>query len=267
MSVVAAVSMVRDEADVVEATVRQMASQADFLIVADNRSVDGTREILDSLATELPLTVVDEPQRAYYQAQTINALAARAAERGAEWILPFDADEWCFSPLGRLGDVLAERPEEIVFATSHTHVATGEDAAGEADPIRRLGWRRPDPDPLPKVACRVLPGMTISQGNHVAEYGRRVARTRGQYAIRHFPYRSPEQFERKIENGAAAIAATAFVDPICEHWRGYGVTLREGGAEALRGAFHEHHYREDPRAELVRDGEVLPPLVYDPVPR
>jgi glycosyltransferase involved in cell wall biosynthesis len=266
VTAVAAVSMVRDEADIVESTVRQMASQVDFLIVADNRSVDGTREILDSLATELPLSVVDEPQRAYYQSQTINALAGQAAEKGAEWIVPFDADEWCFSPHGRLGDVLAERPEALVFAASHIHVPTSEDAAEEPDPIRRLGWRERSPDDLPKVACRVLPGMTISQGNHVARYGRRVTQTRGQFAIRHFPYRSPEQFERKIRNGAAAIAATAFVSPICAHWREYGIAFKEGGSAALRRAFRERHYRDDPRAELIVDGEALPPLIFDPAP-
>jgi glycosyltransferase involved in cell wall biosynthesis len=245
--------------------VRQIADQVDFLIVADNRSVDGTREILDSLAAELPLSVVEEPQPGYYQSQTINALATQAAERGAEWIVPFDADEWCFSPHGRLGDVLAERTEALVFAASHSHVPTSEDIAVEPDPIRRLGWREQNPDKLPKVACRVLPGMTISQGNHVASYGRRVARTRGQFAIRHFPYRSPEQFEHKIRNGSAAIAATAFVSPICAHWREYGIALREGGSEALQRAFHERHYRDNPRAEIVVDGEALPPLVFDPV--
>ena len=40
------VSMVRDEADVIEGTLRHMADEVDELIVADNGSVDGTTDIL-----------------------------------------------------------------------------------------------------------------------------------------------------------------------------------------------------------------------------
>ena len=53
--ITAAVTMVRDEADIIETTVRHMLTQVDVVIVADNRSVDGTREILDSLPGALPL--------------------------------------------------------------------------------------------------------------------------------------------------------------------------------------------------------------------
>lgn len=258
--------MIRDEVDIVESTVRHMAAEVDFLIVADNRSVDGTREILDSLAGELPLTVVDDPQMGYYQSQTMTTLAARAAERGAEWIVPFDADEWHYSPFGRLADVLAECPQAIALAPSYTYVATAEDDPEESDAVKRMGWRERDRYPLPKVACRASPGLTINQGNHSADYGKGVARTVNKFAIRHFPYRSYEQFERKVKNGAAAMSTTALENGICIHWREYGAILAEGGRAALERVYYERHFRDDPRAEVVVDGKAQPPLVFDPTP-
>ncbi len=78
MSVVG-VSTVKDEADVVEWTLRHMADEVDSLVVADNGSRDGTREILAWLADELPLTVVDDPEVGYYQSRRITRLADEAA--------------------------------------------------------------------------------------------------------------------------------------------------------------------------------------------
>ena len=262
---VVAVAMVRDEVDIIEQTVRQMSSQVDALIVADNRSVDGTREKLDSLAGELPLVVVEESQEEHYHAHAINRLAARATGEGAEWIVPFDADEWVHSALGRLADVLAECSGEVAIAPSHMHVATARDDPDEADPLRRIGWREREAQLLPKIACRALPGLRIHDGNHFADYGRRPRFVRGRFALRHFPYRSPAQFERKIRNGAAAIAATNLGESVCFHWRRYGAILDSGGPPALERVFYERHFRQDPGAEVVVDGETLAPLVFDPV--
>src|ERR671915_471580 len=40
-----AVAVVRDEADIIEATVTRMLRQVDHVLVADNQSVDGTDEV------------------------------------------------------------------------------------------------------------------------------------------------------------------------------------------------------------------------------
>jgi glycosyltransferase involved in cell wall biosynthesis len=99
---VAAIAMVRDEADIVGSTVAHMLTQVDHVIVADNGSVDGTRDILASLDVEL----VDDPERGYYQSRKMTALAAQARAAGHDWVVPFDADEVWYSPFGRIADVL-----------------------------------------------------------------------------------------------------------------------------------------------------------------
>ena len=262
---VTAISMVRDEADIVEPVVRHMASQVDSLIVADNRSVDGTREILERLAAELPLTVLDEPREGYYQSRIVTRLARRAAERGAEWVVPFDADEWFASPQARIADLLAGRTEDILMCPSYEHVPTSADDPAEPDPIKRIAWRQRDREKWPKVICRGLPGLTIEQGSHSARCeGREAVRGVGPFTIRHFKWRSPEQFERKVRNGAAAIAATDLDDRVCNHWRSYGQVLAEGGSEALRRVFHERHFREDPSRPTIVSGVQVQGLVFDP---
>src|SRR4051812_46619587 len=85
--------MVKDEADVIEGTIRHMADEVDQLLVADNGSTDGTRDILVKLALELQFTVVDDPDPGYEQSRKMSALAELAASHGATWIVPFDADE------------------------------------------------------------------------------------------------------------------------------------------------------------------------------
>ena len=83
------ICMTRDEDDIIGPVIEKMLLQVDHIIVADNGSTDKTREILDSL----PITVVDDPERGYFQSRKMTALAHLAAEKGATWIVPFDSDE------------------------------------------------------------------------------------------------------------------------------------------------------------------------------
>lgn len=250
------ITMVRDEADVIEATVRQMASQVDHIIVSDNLSADGTREILDRLAGDLPLTVLDDPEPGYFQSEKVTHLARVAAGEGADWVVAFDADEWWMSPFGRIADLLAEHPGAVATAAVFDHVATAADP-DEADPVKRIGWRRQEPCPLHKVACRPNLPVTITQGNHGAHYPTQEP-LEEQIVIRHFPNRSVEQLVRKVRNGAAAYAATDLPFEQGQHWREWGRLLEQGGEEAIGELFREWYWSADPASD--------PSLIFDPAP-
>lgn len=238
--------MVRDEADVIEGTLRHMADEVDELIVADNGSTDGTRDILDALAKELPLTVVDDPEPAYYQSQKMSELAATAAAMGAVWVVPFDADELWVASLGRIREVLAAFDPFVTVARAvlFNHFRTAVDTA-DPDPFRAMVWRERQPGALPKVAFRWRTGAVVHQGNHgvtLPEGGH----IRNALTVRHFPYRSAAQMVTKARNGAAAYAATDLPWSEGEHWRSYGQILERHGPAGLEAVFQEHFWYLSP---------------------
>lgn len=234
------VTMVRDEADVIGGTLRHMADEVDGLVVADNLSTDDTHKILDGLELPVPLIVLDDPDPAYHQSHKMTHLARHAADHGAEWIVPFDADELWFTPEGRVADVIEASGVSIAEATLYNHFPTAVDPA-ETDPFDRIVWRQREPGALPKVAFRWHPDAVIEQGNHGVWLSSKVQRAR-LLEIRHFPYRSEAQFIRKARNGAAAYRAANLPEHVGAHWRSYGDLLERHGEEALLEVFHRYFW-------------------------
>lgn len=252
---VVAVSMVRDELDVIEGFIRHAADEVDFMLVADNGSVDGTRDVLDKLARELPLTVIDDPERAHYQSRKVSALAEQAAEMGATWIVPMDADELWIAE-DRLRTVLPELDANVAEARLFNHFPSAVDPEGD-DPFRAIVWRQAEPMALRKVAFRWEPGAVVHDGNHG------VTLPNGSVSalvleVRHFPYRTAEQFVRKARNGAEALRATDLPETTGAHWRAYGDLMDRFGEQVLHEVFAEHFWNLSP----VDAGLVLDPAPY-----
>lgn len=219
---IVAVTMVRNEADIIETTLRHTATQVDHIICADNLSTDGTSDILHRLAAELPLTVVADDDPAYLQADKMTRLALDAMNMGADWVLPFDADELFTGTNGRtVADELTAMDPHIdtVYAAGFDHIARD-------DSGRLSSWRRADPQPLPKVAFRPTADRRLAMGNHDVTGGNNRAAEALTY--RHFQYRTLEQFARKVRDGARAYEATDLPDTFGAHWR-EAATLDDGG--------------------------------------
>lgn len=257
------VAMVKDEADIIRASVANMLRQVDHVIVADNLSSDGTTEILMEMQHGQNLTVLDDREVGYWQSRKMTDLAHRALDLGARWVVPFDADEIWVSRWGTVAEVLrgCDPDYGIVLAELFDHMVTGADDPTISDPVARIGWRRTAPLELPKVACRALPGMVIEQGNHYARYPAPLRPTeQARLTVHHYPYRSVEQMIRKVRNGAAAYAETSLPPTAGQHWRQWGTWSDEQIAEA----FHVWYYRPDPPAPIRIGGDVLDGLIWDP---
>jgi glycosyltransferase involved in cell wall biosynthesis len=227
-----AVAMVRDEADIIETVVRHLLGQGvERVVIADNLSTDGTHEILERLSISHPVTVLMDRLPEYYQAEKTTLLARYAARAGAGWVIPFDADEVWLSPTGTLAEFLAACDADVVQAPMFNHVPTASDDESEPDPVLRLRWRKTEPNRLHKVAFRAQRRARLAYGNHgVSRPGRRTTGLE----IRHFPYRSEEQFVRKLRQGSAALYASDLSAQVGKHWRGLGARDDEALREAWR---------------------------------
>jgi hypothetical protein len=212
-----AVLMVKDEADIIGFTIRHLFGEGiDRILVADNGSTDETRDILDHWASTLPVTVVDDWEPGYYQADKMTALAHQAISLGAEWVLPCDADELWYANEGTIAETLAGTDADVIRAQGWDHIVTPCDPPGR-NPYRTAIHRRTYPQKLPKVAFRATPTFRLHMGNHDVDHpGRPVD---GLLALRHFQYRSREQMARKVRQGKAAYEASNLHYDYGTHWR------------------------------------------------
>lgn len=217
-----AITMVKNEMDVIESFVRHTLTFADELIVCEHQSSDATREILEKLQAEgLPVELQTEYNAAYEQAEVMCRLLAEAAARGADLILPLDADEFLLPKAP--GDVRAIletlSPERVYHLCWRFTAPTGgaEDTFLLARPLcheRQIG-----------TGYKCLVGGAIArrlqlklvQGNHTAyaeENGHRCTildEPCGLY-LAHFFWRSPEQWQSKALVTWVNIAAQFSID-------------------------------------------------------
>lgn len=230
------ISMVKDEDDFVETTIQHMLAEGvDRFLIFDNNSTDHTRTILERFPQ---VEVLDDPEVGYFQSAKMSFLAEQARNMGAEWVIPFDADEIWFRYQrdGSVADFLSHTKADVVWANTFEHPPT----ALVPSPMRAR-----DRKSLRKVAFRAWPNVWVAQGNHnVNRPGKRVVGLE----IREFQYRTLAQFARKVRNGKAAYDATDLPEGEGAHWREMGAMT---DTELLK-RWHEMVNRTD--------------TIYDPAP-
>ena len=88
--------LVRDEADIVDAQIAfHLAAGVDFVIATDNRSEDGTTDVLERYERDGRLRLLREEGDDLRQSEWVTRMARLAAtEHGADWVLNADADEF-----------------------------------------------------------------------------------------------------------------------------------------------------------------------------
>ncbi|HEX7705812.1 MAG TPA: class I SAM-dependent methyltransferase [Thermoanaerobaculia bacterium] len=215
-----AVMCVRNEADLLELNLRyHLAAGIDHFLVVDNGSTDGTTELLGRLAGELP---IDWTRRAgpFAQSELTTNLALEAWRRGADWVIPIDADEFWWSSERPLRDVLASSRAAALEVPLINFIQRREQATSCIHSLLTM-TRRPTAPRGPiadierlvasgeigfveieyptKFISRSSPALRIGQGNHSVEHpGGESGPATGVVCL-HAPIRSRAQLDVKVD--------------------------------------------------------------------
>ena len=235
MAKIAVVSMVKNEADVIESFVRHALTFAEVLLVADHRSTDGTADILAKLAAEgLPVVLERLSMVEQAQAEVVTSLMRRAfCEWQADFVLPLDADEFLLADDGQLDlrAAFGRLDTSRVYSLAWIRYALAAPEQGKAQfLLARPCVREAQAETLRKVLigreAAAVTQLTVSQGSHVAV----VAGEAGPLALvaeplmgmhlAHFPWRSAAQAASKAACGwLANVAKYSRATDIANHWR------------------------------------------------
>lgn len=276
--------MVRDEADIIAATIEHHLAQGiDHILVTDNDSVDGTREILAEYAAVAPLTVFDDPEHRKQQGAVVTRMARLAHDSlGADWVINGDADEFVvpLDPARTLRDVLDEMPRSLgAFPVPVTNLVGRMARRGSG--LRRLVHRDHRTDAQLTAAGLIAhptqntihvgcSDVEVAQGNHFTSI-EQVGEVPAELGIEvlHLPWRSIAQLLRKTENMGRGYDASPGLHPSPKHhgmrdWRRmqggaleHFLALRSPTGSELEGAGFTLDTRLLEMVEALRGDSVL----------
>lgn len=199
MTTIAVTMIARDEADIIRQNLRfHLERGVDFIIVTDNGSKDGTRELLAQLEQKNHdvVTVLDEPSPTFEYRKWMERMVALARGYGADWVLPTDADEFWFASDGNYRSELQGETTLLIAHWRNMLPVEGMTWQEFSCACEVLGYD----DWTPKVAVRANVFQWIAQGAHQAYTTPYVPLESTNLHLYHYPIRSYEQFERKVVN-------------------------------------------------------------------
>jgi hypothetical protein len=217
--------MVKNEIDIIENNIRYLQTQdIDYFYIADNMSTDGTRQVLSELQKEYEnIHIIDDNIIGYYQSIKMNKWARDCFNDGADIVIPIDADEVWYSLNNEitLGNAIRASDAEIFVAKSTDYIPKDTDDMFEENFIKRIINKKSNSDSFSSVAFSCRENFGLEMGNHNVNNhdGKRVDDIIG---IRHYQYRSYDQFVNKVKQGKEAYDHTHFPDYMGSHWRKLG---------------------------------------------
>ncbi len=169
--------LARNEVDIVDAQIAfHLHAGVDFVIATDNRSEDGTTEILERYEREGVLHLIREEGDDMRQDEWVTRMARLAAtDFGADWVINSDADEFWWPREGSLEDVLSAVPERYGVVRGcwrHFPPRPDDDRFFAERMTVRLtapahpGDKRTVFHAHQKVAHRARPDVWVERGNH-----------------------------------------------------------------------------------------------------
>jgi hypothetical protein len=205
--------LAKNEADVIDANVAyHLGAGVDFIVATDNDSTDDTTEILERYEQMGALHLIREPSSDFRQGDWVTRMARLAAEKGADWVINADADEFWWPRAGDLKDALQRLPARygVVHGLWRPFVPRPDDGEHFAERLTvRLAMHAAINDPTNpfrparKATHRAHREIRVRDGNHDVE-GTSLVTLHGWYPLEvfHLPLRTGEQVEGKYAGGA-----------------------------------------------------------------
>lgn len=254
------ISVVRNEADIIGVTVAHHLSQGlDEAIVLDNGSTDGTDGVLESLAERDPRVSWRRNDSPFDQSALVTGLAREAHRRGADWVLPFDADEFWVAE-GGLRGILAGARAGVLAAGVVNFVQARRRTGSSPEGLLNATMRVPEPlEPgqrtrelieAHRASCvemafprkcvfRPAPGVRVRRGNHRVEGAAGPPEESDSILCLHVPLRSRVVLEARVDRKARLDDAGISSDR--GGWRvGYWNRMAEKGMMGQEWAANSH---------------------------
>lgn len=222
-----AMCLVKDEADIVEECLVRASEWCDHIFVLDNGSSDATWEIVQSLAWDLPAVIPWKTEAAPFTDGLRASIFAefRSLGRDGDWWCRLDADEFYVDDprvfLPKVPDAYA-----VVWSANFSYYFTDRDAERySADPAA-YGDDVPIEEKIRYYVNHWSEPRFFRHGDGVtwsSELGFPLFVYQSPaYPVRmwqkHFPYRSPEQIERRLAARQESIANGVFQHEAIADW-------------------------------------------------
>jgi len=246
-----ALSMVRNEQDIIEPFVRHNLKFVDFMVIADNNSTDKTSGILKELAKETKrILVFERHEVAYTQAAFMTSLLqAVQSTFFSDFIVCLDADEFIGAKnKSMFVDALSTIPRYGFGRMPwQTYILPkGAEHEGAENPPSSMLWKRKkEYENHFKVVLRLdgalRNNISLSAGNHIAsdiEGNMLPSIILEGVPLLHFPVRSVKQLTTKSINGWMAVQAKRKLNGKLE--RNEAHQWRENFERAINGSVAEH---------------------------
>jgi glycosyltransferase involved in cell wall biosynthesis len=215
--------IVRDEADIIGQTLRAASEWCDAIYVLDNGSDDGTWELVQTLAEELPVVPHARDPRPFSDDLRGDVFRAHRHESAiGDWWCIVDADE---QYIDDPRDFLAGVPRRFdqVWSASFEYYLTDLDVARYREDAAHYG------DDVPvEQKCRYYlnnwserrffrhtRGLLWTEGDWPERLGSVFKR---RIRLKHFQYRSPQQIQRRIDTRRDALRHGRFLHEGLPNW-------------------------------------------------
>lgn len=247
--------LARDEIDIVDSWLAfHLNAGADLVIATDNRSQDGTTEVLEQYARSGHVHLIHEPGEDLRQDEWVTRMARLAAtEHGAHWVINSDADEFWWPRGASLSEALAAVPPRYGTVGAFLRVfcpRPGEEHFAERMTVRFSALAPINEPaslykPIRKILHRGHPEIRVARGNHALVQSP-FAPLRGWFPIEcfHFPLRSVAQCEHK-----ARLQGTAFEKHIARPPTAYHAEMYDALRSGRIGRYYDELVVSDDELE------------------